>query len=519
MPHRASLGILCICVSLILLEVGCGGSGSKGKVGKKPPPKPKGPDKELIEKHRASIEAFCGACHAMPSPKRFPRLAWNAEVDQGYEFYYKSKRKDLPKPPKKSIVRTWFASQADDHLKFEKIASTPSQLQFKKTQIVVSNARPVVANVAWLRRDDGPGNALYLSDMATGDHVQLVFTAGRHKIGHRASVGHPCHTHVTDLFEKGKFGCVVADLGSVLPADHADGRVLWVVPGKFRQQVHVLAKGIGRVADVRSADFDGDGDKDLIAAVFGWRATGKTILLRRKNDRSLPPEKAFDVEEVDPRHGGIHVPLADINGDGKMDFVALLGQEHESIEAFINDGKGKFDPQVIYRANSPSFGSSGIQLVDINGDKKVDVLYTNGDTYDSFHLKPYHGIRWIENRGKGEWEERFITPMPGVHRALAGDLDGDGDMDIVACALVPSKMLVDESQELDSVIWLEQTKDGQFKRHVLERNKPRHPTMDMADMDGDGDLDLAIGYQAGQGDSTQTSVTIWWNQRIRKKTD
>ena len=43
-----------------------------------------------MKKLRPRVEAFCGDCHAMPDPSTFPRAAWHAEVQQGYDFYYAS---------------------------------------------------------------------------------------------------------------------------------------------------------------------------------------------------------------------------------------------------------------------------------------------------------------------------------------------------------------------------------------------------------------------------------------------
>ena len=97
-----------------------------------------------------------------------------------------------------------------------------------------------------------------------------------------------------------------------------------------------LAGGLGRVADVQAADFDGDGDLDLVVAEFGWLETGAILLLENRTTDAEPT--VFVPSTVDPRHGAIHVPVADLNGDGRPDFVALISQEHETVVAFLNAG-------------------------------------------------------------------------------------------------------------------------------------------------------------------------------------
>ena len=53
--------------------------------------------------------------------------------------------------------------------------------------------------------------------------------------------------------------------------------------------------------------------------------------------------------------------------------------------------------------------------MDLDGDGKLDVLYTNGDILDEPYLfKPYHGIRWLRNKGGLEFEHRPLTPMYGA---------------------------------------------------------------------------------------------------------
>ncbi len=162
----------------------------------------------------------------------------------------------------------------------------------------------------------------------------------------------------------------------------------------------------------------------------------------------------FVAKLIDPRNGAIHVPTVDIDKDGKPDFVALLAQQHESVIAFVNRGKGlEFTPKTIYEAPHPNWGSSGIDLVDLDKDGDMDVLLTHGDTFDDFVLKPYHGVIWLENTGTFPFVEHRLATLPGAQRAQAADLDGDGDLDIVASAFVSGEA----APKLASLVWLEQT--------------------------------------------------------------
>ena len=189
----------------------------------------------------------------------------------------------------------------------------------------------------------------------------------------------------------------------------------------------------------------------------------------REQDTTNPSQPVFTNHTIDPRTGGIHIIPVDFNHDGKMDFVTLLAQEHETVLAYINKGTGdfSFEQKVIYAAPHPNWGSSGIQLVDLDKDGDLDVLLTHGDTFDDGIVKPYHGIQWLENTGSYPFVEHTLAQMPGVHRAIAADIDGDGDLDIVACALLASGSDVDE-KTLPALVWLEQTKPGVFVRHTIE---------------------------------------------------
>ena len=325
-----------------------------------------------------------------------------------------------------------------------------------------------------------------------------------------AEVPHPSHIERVDLDKDGLQDLLVGDLGSFQPADHTSGAIVWLRREKSgAYKTVVLADSLGRVADVRAADFDGDGDLDLVAAVFGWRRSGSLMLLENRTTDWKAPR--FVAAELDRRHGAIHVPITDLNGDGKPDIVVLFAQEHETVAALINTGKGTFRTETIFEAPHPNWGSSGIELVDIDKDGDLDVLHTHGDTFDDFILKPYHGITLLENGGTYPYTARPVAALPGAHRAVAADLDGDGDLDIAAAAMVPGGGGPAETT-LPAVVWLEQTAPGTWSRHPIKMGTPSHATLDVGDTDGDGRPDIIVGAFAF-GPAMDGVVEIWKNKR------
>ena len=471
-----------------------------------------------IEMIRPQVITFCGDCHAVPVPGSFPKSAWYDEVNRGFRFYYNSGRTDLAIPPMQEVVK-YYQSQAPEVLLFPKSTtrSNSSPLRFRRTAIHALENQdgaelPAVSHVNWLRLEKDLSPTLLFCDMRSGEIRSVSQDTEDSDSTLLATLTNPAHVESCDLDQDGRIDLVVADLGSFLPEDHKSGRVVWLrndpVTNSFEPLV--IQDGLGRVADVQPGDFDGDGDIDLIVAVFGYIDTGRILLLVNEGGEHGVPR--FRLEEVDKRHGTIHVPVADMNHDGHLDFIALIAQEHETVEAFLNEGDGRFRRELIFAADDPSFGSSGIQLVDLDKDGDLDVLHTNGDVLDSFYIKPYHGVRWLENRGTYPFLSHPLTIMPGVHRALASDLDGDGDLDIAAVAMLPDRILSTKpGQEFDSVIWLEQTASGRFERHRVENAACDHVALVLTDLNGDGATDLAVGNFHGTGDTGLPCLMLWSN--------
>jgi len=397
-------------------------------------------------------------------------------------------------------------------------------------------ASPAVSHVRVVDVDGDGVPEIVASDMRGG--LLLAAPAARRtgRLAILARLPHPSHFSIVDLDKDGIRDVLVADLGRFLPADHTDGAVVWLrgsrqAPPSAQGGAAAAATPSGaaagcsspcpsflplsidgwpRVADVEAGDFNADGKADLAVASFGWRKVGRVSVLENKTTNYDQP--SFTEHMVDPRPGSIHAIPTDLNGDGHLDLVVLIAQQFETVMAYLGTGAGfEFTPREIYTAPHPNWGSSGIELVDLDGDGDKDVLYTHGDTFDDQIIKPYHGIQWLENTGTFPFVEHRLADLPGVFRAQAGDLDGDGDLDIVACAFIAGGSNLDESA-MPSLVWLEQVRPGIFERRTLERTAPRHATLDLADVDGDGDLDIVVGNFMTDG-KTAPYVEVWENGR------
>lgn len=461
------------------------------------------------------VARFCGDCHAVPPVDSFPKHAWRDEVGLGYTLYLESGRDDLAIPPFERMV-DYYVLRAPEELVLPEPeeAPGPGPIRFERSELGYPQPDPVFVGVStlhWVPPHEVGGPRLLFCDGMTGDVGDVEFRGRTATMSLFGAVASPAHITPSDLDGDGVLDFLIADLGSFRPEDHDLGKVLWMLArAGSPPPVHVLDAQLGRVADVEPGDFDEDGDIDLVVAEFGWRSTGRLLMLEQVDGPGAGRD--FRRRVLDDRHGTIHTPVTDLNQDGHLDFVALFAQEFEMIVAFIGRGDGTFEQHLVFAAGDPSVGSSGIQLVDLDGDGDLDVLYTCGDTLDGLYVKPTHGIRWLENRGSFPFVPHFLTTLPGAMRALAADLDGDRDLDIVACAFLPTRLLKSGYQsEYDNVIWLEQVSPGTFVRRRIERSERGSMAMEVGDFDGDGRPDLVVGSFAPGNQAARSWLRFFWN--------
>jgi FG-GAP-like repeat len=472
------------------------------------------------------VRQFCGVgCHGYPPPDSFPRSAWRKEVEQG--FHFANRATPGHRGPSLEGVIAYYENRAPLELALPSRPVAPGQpcIRWERRGHAMPGRDPFpeIVNVNLVRLTPGGKLQILVCECDPLKNEGRVLLVDPHvdpptwKV--LAKVPAPAHAEVVDLDGDGNIDIIVACLGQFFPTDEKVGSVVWLRGrGDGTFEPTTLLRDVGRVADVQAADFHGNGKLDLIVAEFGWRQTGSILLLENRTTDWSKPQ--FVPRVLDDRHGTIHVPVADLNGDGRPDFVALISQEHETVVAFLNEGGGKFRKEVIYAAPHPAYGSSGIQLVDLDGDGDLDVLYTNGDVLDKpFLLKPYHGVHWLENCGRYPFTHHRLADMPGVMRAVAADVDGDGDMDIIAVSYLPAEEFPRRNElDLDAVLWLEQTTKGTFVRRPLETKSCDHFTCAIGDLMGDGRPSLVVGnFWSTKQRPMKDAISIWSPLKVRAK--
>lgn len=468
------------------------------------------------------IERFCSDCHALPNPNSFEKDIWHEEVRKGFEFYARSGRNDLELPTIEEVVR-YYRERAPEKIRWDTFYQLDTKwlkrfevdkLDWKDETYIPAG----VASVRWV--SDWAGNEknvdtgrLLVTDCRDGSISLIAPVPGRSERTLLFRAQNPARLNVGDLNQDGKMDVLVTDLGSLYPYDHGLGKVATLLgdsaTGRFKPAL--IAGNIGRVADVAIGDLGGSGMPDIAVAEFGHRDTGSLFLL--KNIATQAGGMQYEKIVLDPRPGAVRVELHDWDGDGKLDITALMTQESESVEIYRRQGE-QFLRTTVWTANDLSFGSVAMEIVDLDQDGDMDILLCNGDSFDNNFANGTHGVRWLENVGDLRFVHRPVISLLGAYAAKAGDIDRDGDSDIVVVANLPSAVKPERLRNgvHPSLVVLENDGTLQFTPRVLSLDLPRHAALELADFNLDGHLDMAVGALLFTPGEVAPRLTIWWQK-------
>ena len=300
----------------------------------------------------------------------------------------------------------------------------------------------------------------------------------------------PSASHITpmDLDGDGDQDLLVTALGRIQPTNDEVGRLYWFENDAGSYSLKEILTGIRRATDVQGGDFDSDGDIDLVVAVFGGPLQGQILYLENDGQQNFTDYEILAVS------GTIHVPVSDFDGDGDLDFAAVITQDEEEVLAFVNNGSGFKKPgkrNRIYSSWNFDLGGAGMTASDLDQDGDQDLLLSLGDNLELTHNypQPWHGVIWLENKGDWNFEPHRIATIGGVYATATGDLDADGDLDVAVVT-----MFNDWAQDnAASVLWLENDGEQNFTTYQIADDPVQLATVGCDDLNGDGKPEIVTG--------------------------
>ena len=231
---------------------------------------------------------------------------------------------------------------------------------------------------------------------------------------------------------------------------------------------------------VVAADLDGDGTVDLATS----DRDGNAIVLLGHRDGTFEKPVSYPVMDKLKDAAASWLTTADLNGDGQPDLVAAVhaaGQPAAAtpghLAVLLNKGRGTFADAAIY----PDRAAAAVVAGDFDGDAELDVVSADLDGT----------VRFFRGSGNGRLGAAIDSSGGNGVAVRAGDVNGDGVLDLAT-----------GDDASSSVSVLPGVGDGTF-RSAAQFAAGDTGSIAMIDIDGDGQSDLLAGAP------DETFVRLW----------
>jgi hypothetical protein len=252
--------------------------------------------------------------------------------------------------------------------------------------------------------------------------------------------------------------------------------------------------------DIAVADFDGDGDLDVVVVSEDDRIN--------EYYRNLGPGTFENAGRLIPVGGRSNAAIAhDFSGDGYPDL--LIGNNGQNA-LLLADGEGGFSDGTDAWLPRRNDVTQDVEAGDVDGDGDLDLIVGNEDEN-----------RLLINRS-GRFLDETAARLPLIaqpeetREADFGDVDGDGDLDILFANVRAFVTGADRQNRL-----LVNDGSGVFSDQTGERLPADYRNAfdgDFLDLDGDGDLDIILA-QAEQGWRAPAPYAVWENDGTGRYTE
>lgn len=234
---------------------------------------------------------------------------------------------------------------------------------------------------------------------------------------------------------------------------------------------------------VVAADIDSDGDPDLVFGNSGTNTfyvndaagTFADVTIRRSVAGRMP----FSDDD------STCVAMGDVDGDGDQDVVfgnvncfnCSSGQNR----LYLNDGTGRFSDVTAARMPAASDHTSDVALGDLDGDGDLDLIVGNQYIQNRLYL----------NDGTGRFSDATAARMPvdtdNTGSVVIGDIDGDLDPDLVFANLGQNTLYLNDGNGFFSDATVRMPPSNNWSEELA-----------LGDVDGDGDPDLVFANEGQQ---------------------
>jgi hypothetical protein len=243
---------------------------------------------------------------------------------------------------------------------------------------------------------------------------------------------------------------------------------------------HMIDDSFDGPCEIFAADLDMDGDGDVLGSAY----EGDEIAWWRNEGGDPPVWTKFVLS--DAFDGAHEVCAADMDGDGDLDVMGAAA-EGDLVVLWRNDGGDpvQWTTQIIDDAFD--YGCR-LSVADVDADGVEDLVGAAWNAQE---------IAWWrrDSVASDTWTKHVIaTGFTGIHGLAAGDMDRDGDIDVIGAAMDLGDIRMWRNDAGNPPTWSEQLICGNFSGtgYVVA-----------ADIDGDGDLDVAASTWSNAG-------LAWW---------